>query len=963
MLPLPKLDDRDYDEIREEAIRNIVRHCPEWTNHNASDPGITLVELFSSMTEMLQYRLNRVPEKNYLAFLDMLGIIGRLPSPAKTRLKFNLSEGYEMGEEKKSTIHIEKNTVVSTDDEEPIPFETAYDTKISNIKIKNIFSKVYEKDKDEYLLIEHKDSFEKKEGFIPFEITQKSTNHSIVYIYSDELEYLKDKSLISLFFRIPTGIKGFNYEIEKNFLKRLDWEYFNGEEWLPLNIADEEIDEKELDSKDAYILNVTFNGNCKDLKKSVIKDIDSKENYYVRAILRESKKWLSDFEVYEISVSTKSKKGGIVPDACNYRQSPLDLNNDFYPFGQRPKNDEYIKEDEYFYIKSDEAFSKKGAKVTINFKHSTSPDYVFPKKDTDPKLVWRYYTNNDEWKILKVIDNTSNLTSNGTVEFVIPKDMAKVDLNGDEGFWIQCKLESGDYGKEEKKEFKDGEEIIVSTSTLHPPKLSRITIEYFLDRLDIKECAVYSNYTYEKKIFGKNNIIRLFDQKKSKEQSLNICFDSYISEDYIDLYFDIDESILDQRNLKSSERILEWEILVDDKWLRLEVKDETDELTKSGIVRLNIPKYTKLSEVNLSGNKFKAMWIKAVVKSNALNKIPKINDILTNTVLALQKESFYDEYIGKSIGLPEMSFYLNHTNIIEPPKIFVGEDEYHYTKRFIEHSQHDKVYTFYSLTGEIKFGDGKYGEIPKPFEDIYAKEYAVTLGEKGNLAQDKVTTLMHSISFVESVTNITPATGGSNADSMDDLKKYAPSVFKTRDRAITIEDYESLAKSFSSNIIQAKAIAGNNGNVQVVIITKDIIEDGGFINRNLIQDLEEFLNSKSLVTVKTQVKSPTIVPLVIEVKIKSTNEQNELTKAEVEEKLTQEAKKYFSVIDGGDKGEGYPMGKNITRADMYKLLNKVDSTLFYDSISFNKGSDRVILDYNSIVKFESLTVQEFTYDG
>jgi hypothetical protein len=48
MLPLPELDDRSYDEIREEAIRNIVRHCPDWTNHNASDPGITLIELFSS---------------------------------------------------------------------------------------------------------------------------------------------------------------------------------------------------------------------------------------------------------------------------------------------------------------------------------------------------------------------------------------------------------------------------------------------------------------------------------------------------------------------------------------------------------------------------------------------------------------------------------------------------------------------------------------------------------------------------------------------------------------------------------------------------------------------------------------------------------------------------------------------------------------------------------------------------
>ena len=61
MLGTLKLDDRSYEDIREEAIKNIVKHCPEWTNHNASDPGIAIVELFASMTEMLQYRFTRVP--------------------------------------------------------------------------------------------------------------------------------------------------------------------------------------------------------------------------------------------------------------------------------------------------------------------------------------------------------------------------------------------------------------------------------------------------------------------------------------------------------------------------------------------------------------------------------------------------------------------------------------------------------------------------------------------------------------------------------------------------------------------------------------------------------------------------------------------------------------------------------------------------------------------------------------
>src|SRR5204863_8570690 len=71
MIPAPKLDDRTYADIVAEALRLIPRYCPEWTNHNPSDPGITVLELASWMTELILYRLNRVPEKNYLAFLDL----------------------------------------------------------------------------------------------------------------------------------------------------------------------------------------------------------------------------------------------------------------------------------------------------------------------------------------------------------------------------------------------------------------------------------------------------------------------------------------------------------------------------------------------------------------------------------------------------------------------------------------------------------------------------------------------------------------------------------------------------------------------------------------------------------------------------------------------------------------------------------------------------------------------------
>ena len=71
-LSLPNLDDRRYRDLVEEARSLIPSYAPEWTNHNPSDPGITLVEMFAYLTELLVYRVNRVTDDNIRAFLKLI---------------------------------------------------------------------------------------------------------------------------------------------------------------------------------------------------------------------------------------------------------------------------------------------------------------------------------------------------------------------------------------------------------------------------------------------------------------------------------------------------------------------------------------------------------------------------------------------------------------------------------------------------------------------------------------------------------------------------------------------------------------------------------------------------------------------------------------------------------------------------------------------------------------------------
>jgi hypothetical protein len=90
-LPQIQLDDRDFQSLVDEARTRIAHTCPAWDEHNVSDPGITLIELFAWMTELLIYRVNRIPEKVQIALLDLMGVELAPAKVAKADLRFRLS--------------------------------------------------------------------------------------------------------------------------------------------------------------------------------------------------------------------------------------------------------------------------------------------------------------------------------------------------------------------------------------------------------------------------------------------------------------------------------------------------------------------------------------------------------------------------------------------------------------------------------------------------------------------------------------------------------------------------------------------------------------------------------------------------------------------------------------------------------------------------------------------------------
>ena len=114
----PNLDDRTWADLVAEMRALIPHYAPAWTDQNPSDLGITLIELFAWLGESVIYRLNQVPEKNYLAFVNLLGITRAPATPARTHLTFTSGP---------AAVVVPAGTQAQTvpaEGEEPVVFET-----------------------------------------------------------------------------------------------------------------------------------------------------------------------------------------------------------------------------------------------------------------------------------------------------------------------------------------------------------------------------------------------------------------------------------------------------------------------------------------------------------------------------------------------------------------------------------------------------------------------------------------------------------------------------------------------------------------------------------------------------------------------------------------------------------------------------------------------------------------------
>lgn len=221
-LPVPNLDDRRFQDYVDDAKRYVQQNCPEWTDHNVSDPGVTLIETFAFMVDQLTYRLNLVPDRNYVKFLELIGVHLFPPSAAQAPVTFWLTAPQD------HPVVVPRGARVQTqrvDREEPVVFETLSELVINSAAVERVVTLGLE----EFAVFDHTDRL----GIEAFEAFGAAPLPG-------------EALLVGLTEAIPTNtvamrfrayVEGVGVDPEN---PPLVWEAFDGSNWHPCEIERDE---------------------------------------------------------------------------------------------------------------------------------------------------------------------------------------------------------------------------------------------------------------------------------------------------------------------------------------------------------------------------------------------------------------------------------------------------------------------------------------------------------------------------------------------------------------------------------------------------------------------------------------------------------------------------------------------------------------------------------------------------
>lgn len=379
---------------------------------------------------------------------------------------------------------------------------------------------------------------------------------------------------------------------------------------------------------------------------------------------------------------------------------------------------------------------------------------------------------------------------------------------------------------------------------------------------------------------------------------------------------------------------LAWEFWNGKEWMPLNVlKDETGKLTRSGSVTIKSPSKGSMKRSPMGKIiDVPRYWIRARLTKSDYDQPPQLLAVRTNTMSVTQAETIEAEVVGGSNGRPNQVVTLASTPVLEKSfDLQIDEGEgflpWIQVEDFFSSGREDTHFVLNRTTGEIRFGNGTNGRIPvanvKRPANFLANIYRVGGGKRGNLTAGTITALQSSLEGIDAngISNLYASYGGTNEETIDQAKARAPQVLKSRDRAVTVQDFELLTLR-SANIARAKALPGHHPDfpgvtvpgVVSVIVVPDVDNAAPIPSEGTLRTVCAYLDERRLLTTEVYVLPPSYRELTISVELIA---KDDADLAEVKQTAEATIFQYFHPLSGGEDssfeqpGLGWPFGGDI----------------------------------------------------
>jgi hypothetical protein len=968
-MDIPKIDKRRIEDIYRELNEMIPNYVPEWRfNRNDPDPGTALFVIFSEMFQETIDRLNRVPLKNYLAFLNMLEIDQNSIIPATGFAQFKLATGM------RNKVFIPSDTKLYSDNAENggdrIIFETIKNFFATPARIMAIFNVDPLRDRIVKVFEGFGEKYYEPGRFVLFD-TEKGENlqqHAFYFSENSALD-IKSPSIISVKFENTQ-----NPHLVDIYTKKLsdtsmvEWSYFCNNEWKVFDKVMEDTGNVVLYKNSSGVIPVSSSENSIMPIRCCSKHISALKEILINGI-KVASRW------------NEQPGQTIVPDDLFTDLSPIEADGG-YCFGIR------FYQYNCMYIRSDEVFTKRGALVEMALELDfieNEAQYELPELEEDLKFKYIMDKNLFKKPQRKIIDITRVISEywNGKgwvklrtesayeglftgekgekhVAFVSPEDISSTMVNSVDGYWIRFRI-------------LDISNIYSSNSAYKSPWLKSFKLRYdYKDNFRNVEFLGTSNNSDDSELIdmktGISEPVRLLSPLPNKGRAVYICFDEKPVGIPINMYFQVISKYQDRIHKPV------WSAYCNERgvegWADLRLEDGTYGFSRSG--NISIESGYELVEKEFFGRY--GFWFK--IESAEINDqaLPIIDGAYMNVVAIVQRETYRDERfqmndenLSRSVNLAnppviDEEVWINETGTVNDDEIkslvatsrdnaIVEKDEngdiralwikWSRSGSLFSSGKDDRHYVIDRTKGIIYFGDGKNGRsVPEQPEYNIKVDYHSGGGTAGNLREGMVNGILNALPYIDSVRNINPTCGGCNKQELGDIAALGPALLRNRNRAVTAADYENIIRYNFNDARKVKCFPNidrygeiHYGDITIVVMCRD------FENEHYVLDLCEnirlFLLERAFCGVAEEKGIQVVPPQILNVNVRCdlAIEQMEMA-MKIEKEVNESVERYLDPFDGFD-GKGWDIGIIPKPAQFYSSIKKIDGIRFIKRINLD----------------------------